>query len=80
MGSSMRATWKAVLLVSIVPAFSAAGGRITSQPAPPQPVSVTTSAGDHVVLQIRVDDRAARPVAAVGSLVVKLDDRKSSRY
>jgi hypothetical protein len=72
----MGATWKAVLLVSIVPAFSGAGGRITAQPVPPQPVSVTTSAGDHVVLQFRVDDRAARPVAAVGSLVIKLDDRE----
>ena len=38
-----------------------------------QPVTVSTAAGDHVVLEIQVDDRAARDVAAVGALEVRVD-------
>jgi hypothetical protein len=39
----------------------------------PEPVSVSTAADDHVVLELQADDRAARDVAAVGALVVKVD-------
>jgi hypothetical protein len=38
-----------------------------------QSVSVSTAAGDHVVLEIQVDDRAARDVAAVGAVELKID-------
>jgi len=38
-----------------------------------EPVSVSTAADDHVVLELQADDRAARDVAAVGALVVKVD-------
>jgi hypothetical protein len=53
-------------------------GRIgpAAQGSLPKPVSVTTAAGDHVVLELEVDDRAARDVAAVGALVVKLDGQE----
>lgn len=40
---------------------------------PTDAVSVTTSAGDHAVLELQVDDRAARDIAAVGALLVKVD-------
>ena len=38
--------------------------------------SLSTAAGDHVVLEVQVDDRAARDVAAVGALVVKVDGQE----
>ena len=38
-----------------------------------QPVSVSTAAGDHVALEIQVDDRAAPDVAAVGAVELKVD-------
>jgi hypothetical protein len=41
--------------------------------APLEPVNVSTAAGDHLVLELQVDDRAARDVAAVGALVVRVD-------
>ena len=41
--------------------------------APAKPINVSTGAGDHVVLEVQVDDRAARDVAAVGALVVDVD-------
>ena len=72
----MTATWRFGLLFSVLMVAATAGRDLSAQPPQAQPVSVTTTAGDHVVLQIQVDDRAARPVAAVGALVVKLDDRE----
>ena len=73
----MTATWKAGFFFSIVALFATVELQLASQGPLPQPIVVTTAAGDHVVLQIQVDDRAARPVAAVGALVVKLDDREA---
>jgi hypothetical protein len=53
------------------------------QPAPepqttalPDPLSVSTAADDHVVLELEADDRAARDIAAVGALVVKVDGQE----
>jgi len=40
------------------------------------PVNVSTGAGDHVVLELQVDDQTARDVAAVGALVVKVDGQE----
>ena len=37
---------------------------------------MSTAAGDHVVLELLADDRAARDVAAVGALVVKVDGQE----
>jgi hypothetical protein len=50
-------------------------GQPASNPQTPvlEPVSVSIAAGDHVVLQIQVNDRAARDVAAVGALEVRVD-------
>jgi hypothetical protein len=45
----------------------------TAQTPRLQPVSVSTAAGDHVVLEIQVNDRAAREVATVGALEVGVD-------
>ena len=54
-----------------------------SQPGPkpqttalPEPVSVSTAADDHVVLELQADDRAARDVAAVGAVVVNVDGQE----
>ena len=65
----MIGTWKSGLLLFVVAlvAFNAPG--ITALSPPTQPVVIRTAAGDHVALQIQVDDRTARPVAAVGALV-----------
>ncbi len=38
--------------------------------------SLSTGAGDHVVLEVQVDDRAARDAAAVGALVVIVDGQE----
>lgn len=73
----MIGTWKSGLLLFVVAlvAFNAPG--ITALSPPTQPVVIRTAAGDHVALQIQVDDRTARPVAAVGALVLKLDDQET---
>ena len=47
-----------------------------AQSSLPKPLNLTTSASDHVVLELDVDDRAARDVAAVGALVVKVDGQE----
>ena len=72
----MHALLKAVILLTLLSFFPTAEEHPTRQPTPAQPVSVTTAAGDHVVVQVQVDDRAARPVAAIGALVLKVDDRE----
>jgi hypothetical protein len=72
----MKRTWKAGLLLLVVALVSSNALGITARTPPTPSVSITTAASDHVVLQIQVDDRAARPVAALGALVVKLDDRE----
>jgi hypothetical protein len=41
-----------------------------------EPVSISTAEGDHVVLELLADDRAARDAAAVGALVVKVDGQE----
>ena len=38
--------------------------------------SLSTGAGDHLVLEVQVDDRAARDVAGVGALVVIVDGQE----
>ena len=70
----MRMTLTALLLVTISPSGQA--GPPAAQSSLPKPVSVSTAAGDHVVLELQVDDRAARDVAAVGALVVKVDGQE----
>ncbi len=66
----MRILLTALLLMTM-------GG--SRQPGPaaqdglPTPLSLTTAAGDHVILELPVHDRTARDVAAVGALVVKVD-------
>jgi hypothetical protein len=49
----------------------------TPPPPVPEPIAVSTAAGDHVVLEIVVEDRTARDVAAVGALVVRVDGREA---
>ena len=56
------------------------GLQLVSKPqtdSPTEAVSVSTANGDHVVLELHVDDRAARDVAAVGALAVKVDGQES---
>jgi hypothetical protein len=59
----------AALALAIVGGLAA-----VSQSAPPG-AQVTAGAGDHVVLELTVSDRAARDVAAVGALDVMVDGR-----
>ncbi len=69
----MRVILTALLLVAM-----GVSGQIgpAAQSSLPKPLSVTTSAGDHVVLELDVDDRAARDLAAVGALLVKVDGQE----
>lgn len=73
----MIGTWKSGLLLFVIALVALNAAGITALSPPAQAVVITTAAGDHVALQIQVDDRAARPVAAVGALVVKLDDQET---
>jgi len=66
----MRVILAALLLVTL--GVSRQTGR-AAQSNEPEPLTVSTAASDHVVLELHVDDRAARDVAAVGAVVVKVD-------
>ena len=70
----MRLILTALLLVTISPAGRA--GPPAAQNSLPKPLDVSTADGDHVMLELDVDDRAARDVAAVGALVVKVDGQE----
>jgi hypothetical protein len=72
----MTSTWRTLVALSLLAAIPSGGPPLAGQSVPP-PISVATAAGDHVVVQIQVDDRGARPVAAVGALSLKLDDRET---
>jgi hypothetical protein len=63
-------TLTALLLVTVGTSRPAG---LAAQNGVPKPLTVSTAAGDHVVLELPVSDRAARDEAAVGALVVKVD-------
>ena len=63
-------------LVALVLAVAGAGA---ATPQSPTGASVTTGDGDHVVVELAVDDRAARDVAAVGALNVLVDGREAQQ-
>jgi hypothetical protein len=48
---------------------------VHSQEAPSRTLTLTTSPGDHVVVELTLDDRAPREVAAVAALVLRVDGR-----
>ena len=62
---------KAFVLVALVAL------RGSTQTAGPAPSTVTTGEGDHVVLEIAVDDRTARDQASVAALAVTVDGREA---
>jgi hypothetical protein len=66
----MRVNPAVILVVAMWPL-----GQPASKPdaSMPEPLSVSTGEGDHVVLELQVDDRAPRDVAAVGALTVSVD-------
>jgi hypothetical protein len=77
---ALMTTTERLLLVPFLAVMVAGGTSRLQSPSPPTPsVTVTTAAGDHVVVQIQADDRAPRDVAAVGALDLKVDDRESQQ-
>jgi len=54
-----------------------AGAAGHSQDVPSRTLTLTTSPGDHVIVEITLDDRAPREVAAVAAMVLRVDGREA---
>jgi hypothetical protein len=64
-------------LTGILALMSLMAALTQTRPMPIASTTVTTSAGDHVVLEIAADDRAPHDAAAVAALVVTLNGREA---
>jgi hypothetical protein len=60
-------------------ALAILGGLASLEQSSPPGAQVTTGEADHVVLELTVNDRAARDVAAVGALNVMIDGHESQQ-
>lgn len=64
-------SWKALALILLSTAA------VRALQATPTPASVATGEGDHVIVELGVDDRAPRDQAAVGAVSITVDGRES---